>query len=97
MWTGTPGSAARLQRGAMTFAIHASKDGQSVLTIRINPAAVVDKARLLESLGWQVHITDAAGRQFGALDLDRFFASTGKVRDETTTIREGPIHVNRTN
>jgi len=40
----------------MTFAIHACKDGQSVVTMRISPEAAVDKARLLESLGWQVHI-----------------------------------------
>jgi hypothetical protein len=37
----------------MTYAIHASKNGQSVVTIRINPVGAVDKARLLESLGWQ--------------------------------------------
>jgi hypothetical protein len=56
----------------MTFAIHASKDGQIVVTVRISPDAAVDKARLLESLGWQVHITDSAGHQFGVSDLDRF-------------------------
>jgi hypothetical protein len=56
----------RLQAGfAMTFAIHASRDGQSVVTIRISPEAAVDKARFLQSLGCQVHITDSAGRQFG--------------------------------
>ena len=55
----------------MTFAIHAWKDAQSVVTIRISPDAAVDKARLLESLGWQVHITDSAGRQFDVPDFDR--------------------------
>jgi hypothetical protein len=55
----------------MTFAIHGSKDGQSVVTIRISPDAAVDKARLMESLGWQVHITDSAGHQFGVADFDR--------------------------
>ena len=44
----------------MTFAIHASKDGQSVTTIRISSAAAVDKARLLEAISSQVHITDSA-------------------------------------
>ena len=53
-----------VDRIAMTFAIHASRDGQSVVTIRISPAAAIDKARLLQSLGWQVYITDAAGHQF---------------------------------
>jgi len=56
---------------AMTYAIHASKNGQSVVTIRITPIAAVDKARLLERLGWQVHITDSAGYQFGSLDFNR--------------------------
>ena len=55
----------------MTYAIHASRNGQSVVTIRISPIAAVDKARLLERLDWQVHITDSAGRQFDPLDFDR--------------------------
>ena len=55
----------------MTFAIHASKSGQSVVTVRISADATVDKARLLESLGWEVHIKDAAGHQFGLSDFER--------------------------
>ena len=35
----------------MTFAIHASRDAQIVVTIRISPVAAVEKARLLESIG----------------------------------------------
>jgi hypothetical protein len=62
---------------AMTFAIHASKDGQIVVTIRISPDAAVDKARLLESSGWQVHITDTAGHHFGPSDFDRFLDRSG--------------------
>jgi hypothetical protein len=53
----------------MTYAIHASRDGQSVVTIRISPFAAVGKAHLLERLGWRVHITDSAGRQFGPSDF----------------------------
>lgn len=56
----------------MTFAIHASRNGQSVATMRISPVAAVDKARQLQNLGWRVHITDAAGHQFGPDDFDRF-------------------------
>ena len=56
---------------AMTFTIHASKNGQSVVTVRITPVVAVEKARVLESLGWQVHITDLAGHQFDPLDFDR--------------------------
>ena len=48
----------------MTYAIHASRNGQSVVTVRINPTAAVDKARLLERLDWRVHITNSAGHQF---------------------------------
>ena len=55
----------------MTYAIHASKNGQSVVTIRISPIAAVDKARLLERLGWQVHITDSAGYHFDSPDFNR--------------------------
>jgi len=55
----------------MTFTIHASRDGQSVVTIRISPVAAVDKAVMLERLGWQVHITDSAGHQFGPSDFDQ--------------------------
>lgn len=55
----------------MTFNIHASKNGQSVVTIRISPAVAVDKARSLECSGWQVHITDAAGHRFDPSDFDR--------------------------
>jgi hypothetical protein len=47
----------------MTIAIHASRDGQSIFTVR-SPVVAVDKARLLQSSGWQVHITDAKGHQF---------------------------------
>ena len=55
----------------MTFTIHASKNGQSVATVRISPAVAVDKARVLEELGWQVHVTDSVGRQFNPSDFNR--------------------------
>jgi len=55
----------------MTYAIHASRNGHSVVTIRISPISAVDKARLLERLDWQVHITDSAGHEFNPQDFDR--------------------------
>jgi hypothetical protein len=58
----------------MTYAIHASRDGQSVVTVRISSVAAVDKARLLEQLGWRVHIADPAGRQFGPSDFHLLLA-----------------------
>ena len=54
----------------MTFTIHASNNGQSVVTVRISPAVAVDKARALESLGWQVHVTNSAGRRFTPSEFD---------------------------
>ena len=56
--------------GAMTFSIHAWKDGQSNETVRIRLAVAVDKARVLQSAGWQVHVTDSAGRQFDPSDFE---------------------------
>ena len=47
------------------FTIHASKGGQSVTTVRIGLAATVAKAEGLIQSGWQVRVTDAAGRQYG--------------------------------
>jgi len=66
---------------AMTYAIHASREGQSVVTIRISPVVAADKARTLESLGWLVHVTDSAGRQFAPADLDRISSAS---RDPAT-------------
>ena len=63
----------------MTFTIHASKNGQSVVTVRISPAVAVDKARVLESSGWQVHVTDSAGNQFDPSDFDRLLSLPGET------------------
>jgi hypothetical protein len=64
---------------AMTFTIHASKNGQSVVTVRITPVVAVEKARVLESLGWQVHITGPAGHRFDPLDFDRLSSLADEV------------------
>jgi len=78
----------------MTFAIHASKNGESVTTVRIGPDAAVDKARLLESVGWQVHITDSAGNQFDVSEFDRFLwsnrATTGRQNLTSSPSRTSP-------
>jgi len=66
----------------MTFSIHASKNGKSVITVRISPDATVDKARLLESSGWQVHITDSIGRQFGVSEFHRFLSINRETAPE---------------
>ena len=55
----------------MTYVIHAVKDDQSVVTVRISPATAVEKATLLDSLGWQVHIANSAGRRFVVSEFGR--------------------------
>jgi hypothetical protein len=73
--------------GAMTFSIHASKNGKSVITVRISPDATVDKARQLESLGWQVHITDSIARQFGVSEFYQFLSINRETAPEITVER----------
>jgi hypothetical protein len=65
----------------MTYAIHASRNGQSVVTVRISPFAAVDKARLLERLDWRVHIniTNSAGQRFNSPDFDRLLLTTAQA------------------
>jgi len=56
--------------------------------MRISPEAAVDKARLLVSLGWQVHIADTAGRRFVVLDFDRLlkFSAPASIHQHTETL-----------
>ena len=54
----------------MPFTIHASRNGQSVETQRIHPVSAVAKARNLEVAGWDVYVTDFAGRHFSFAELD---------------------------
>jgi hypothetical protein len=54
----------------MTFTIHASKDGETVQTVRICPTVTVAKARELSKSGWHVHITDADGHRYGPNTFD---------------------------
>ena len=58
----------------MPFTIHASKDGERSETQRIHPVVAAAKAQSLASAGWQVYVTDPAGRHFRfdeLHDLDR--------------------------
>jgi hypothetical protein len=56
------------------FSIHASKDGQMVTTVRIGPTVTVARARALLNEGWQVHVTDENGRQYGPAELDQLLS-----------------------
>lgn len=44
--------------------IQATKNGEFVETPRNDSTLAVKQARMLLEAGWQVHIADAAGRQF---------------------------------
>jgi hypothetical protein len=44
------------------------------VTIRIGLAVAVDKARELEKMGWQVYVTDSAGRRFAPPNFDRLLS-----------------------
>ncbi|MGO4511878.1 hypothetical protein CT676_37045 [Bradyrhizobium sp. MOS001] len=48
----------------MTFTIHSSKDGNVQQTLRIGSRSAVERALALHDAGWDVYITDAAGRQY---------------------------------
>ena len=63
----------------MTFAIHGSKNGESVVTVRIGPDAAVDKARLLESVGWQVQLQTWLGTSLSWQNLIGFFGSIERL------------------
>jgi hypothetical protein len=56
------------------FTIQASKNGQTVTTVRIRPTVCVEKAKTLLVKGWQVHITNAAGHQYGPDEFDQLLS-----------------------
>jgi hypothetical protein len=56
------------------FTIQASKNGQTITTVRIRPTVCVEKAKTLLQEGWQVHITNAAGHQYGSDEIDQLAA-----------------------
>ena len=75
----------------MTYAIHASRDGQSVVTVRISPIAAVDKARLLERMDWRVHITNLAGHQFDPQTLIDFCSWLPKLEQARCVVTEPEV------
>lgn len=70
----------------MTFTIYASKDGQSVTTVRIGPTITVAKARELSKYGWDVHITAANGT--GLTSSMTFLGLTGSRRSDSSHWQE---------
>jgi hypothetical protein len=63
----------------MPFTIHASKDGRRAETQRIRPVVAVAKARSLTVAGWDVYVTDLAGRQYSFDELDHLTNEAGST------------------
>ena len=55
----------------MAFTIHASKDGHIIQTLRLGTQVTAEKARALFDQGWDVHVTDQAGRRYSFDAPDR--------------------------
>ena len=58
----------------MTFTIRASKDGQTIETVRIGPTATVAKARGLFKTGWMVEIVDSDGSIYVPSEFDQLLS-----------------------
>ena len=54
----------------MIFTIRASKDGQTIETVREGPTATVAKARGLFKTGWLVQIIDSDGLTYAPSEFD---------------------------
>lgn len=67
-----PDSAQSVVRPAarVGFTISSSKDGETQEIQMTSPTLTVAKARMLFKSGWQVQITNAAGRQFAPSEFD---------------------------
>jgi hypothetical protein len=52
------------------FTVSSSKNGETNEVQLTSPTLTVAKARMLFKSGWQVHITNAAGRQFAPSEFD---------------------------
>ena len=50
--------------------LHARKDGESQSMLFISPSLTVARARWLHKSGWQVHVSDGAGRVFRPEQFD---------------------------
>ena len=57
----------------MIFTIRASKDGQTIETVREGPTATVAKARGLFKTGWLVQIIDSDGLTYAPSEFDQLF------------------------
>ena len=58
----------------MTFTIRATKDGETVEAVRIDPTAIVAKARGLFKTGWVVQIIDNDGSVHAPSEFDQLLS-----------------------
>jgi hypothetical protein len=58
----------------MNFTIRASKDGETIETVRIGPTATVAKARGLFKTGWMVQIIDDDGSVYVPSEFDQLLS-----------------------
>jgi hypothetical protein len=58
----------------MPFTIRASKDGETIETVRIGPTASVAKARGLFKTGWMVQIIDSDGSVYAPSEFDQLLS-----------------------
>jgi hypothetical protein len=56
------------------FTIRASKDGETIETVRIGPTASVAKARGLFKTGWMVQIIDSEGLCYAPSEFDQLLS-----------------------
>jgi len=57
------------------FTVHASRNGEINEVQQNSPTLTVAKARGLYKTGWQVHISDFAGRQYAPSEFDEILKS----------------------
>lgn len=69
----------------MTFTIRASKEGQTIETVREGPTATVAKARGLFKTGWLVQIIDSDGLTYAPSEFDQLLAfdRPGKPKEKS--------------
>ena len=71
----------------MNFTIRASKDGETIETVRIGPTPSVAKARGLFKTGWMVQIIDSDGLCYAPSAFDQMLSF-----DRHKAAKETPKH-----
>jgi hypothetical protein len=77
----------------MTFTIRASKDGETIETVRIGPTATVAKARGLFKTGWMVQIIDSDGSTYAPSEFDQLLSFDRPKSAPKETSNDGVVGV----